>query len=430
MLISNILFFLNSVRNSNISKQASTYLFFKILDITIPFLILPFITREINPEEYGTYLLYVSLAPILLPLMTLSVDSSILLSFFKVNKKEFARYFSSSYLILLSSSIIVGCIIYFNKTLFSSISLLNEDYISLLIISCLFQINSNLALNIFQAKKEPKKYGYFSLSLTIIKNTLVLIFVFFLKMEAKGLIYAQLISSAFFFIISIIVFNYYKLLTFNLSWSFTKDSLLIGFPLTLHQVGSWLSTTSTRIIIGGIMGAAAVGSFGVGATIGLVVALVQDSFNKAFAPYLFEQLKIFNNEIEIKLINLTYLYNISLFLFAIFLGVAGYYSLEFIFGNNYAGSRNVVIYLCLAYAFDGMYKMHVNYIFFVKKTHLVFIITTISGLLNIFFSYFLVKKFGISGGAISMCIINLIAYLISWVLGNKVFPMNWFNFKK
>lgn len=177
------------------------------------------------------------------------------------------------------------------------------------------------------------------------------------------------------------------------------------------------------------MGAASVGSFGVGATIGLVVALVQDSFNKAFAPYLFDQLKYFNDEIELKLIKLTYLYNISLLLFSIIIGITGFYSIDFIFGNNYTGSRSVVIYLCLAYAFDGMYKMHVNYIFFTKKTHLIFIITTISGMLNVIFSYFFVSKYGISGGAFSMCIINLIAYLISWFIGNKVFPMNWFNFK-
>ena len=161
----------------------------------------------------------------------------------------------------------------------------------------------------------------------------------------------------------------------------------------------------------------------------MIVAFTQDSFNRAFAPYLFNQLQSFNQSVEVKLIKITYGYNIGLLVFAIIIGVVGYFSVGLLFGSSYEQSKNVVIFLCLAYAFDGMYKMHVNYIFFTKKTQLIFLITLTTGLLNIFLSYLFVTKFGIAGGAISLCVINFIAYLLSWYIGNRVFPMAWFRLK-
>jgi len=55
----------------------------------------------------------------------------------------------------------------------------------------------------------------------------------------------------------------------------------------------------------------------------------------------------------------------------------------------------------------------VNYIFFTKRTSLIFLITLTTGLLNILLSYLFVKNFGISGGAISLCLINFVSYLLS-----------------
>ena len=298
-----------------------------------------------------------------------------------------------------------------------------------MILACFFQFHSNLALNIYQVRQEPIKYGIFSLSLTIVRNALILILLFYFNLDGKGIIYGHLFSNILFFLISIYLFWSLKLFTLKLSKAFILDNIKVGYPLSLHQFGSWLASFATRIIVGGILGTAAAGSFGVGATIGMIVLFTQDSFNRAFAPYLFTQLQAFNKSVEGKLVKITYGYNFGLLIFAIVIGVVGYLSIVLLFGSPYEQSKKVVMYLCLAHAFDGMYKMHVNYIFFTKRTHLIFLITLTTGLLNVLLSYFFVMKFGISGGALSLCVINFIGYLLSWYIGNKVFPMEWFRFK-
>lgn len=423
----NISEILKIAKSSKLVKDSGIYFGFKIIDKLFPLFLLPIITRKLGPEEYGLFVLYTALSSVVLPLMTVSVDSSILLNYFKVKKDEFRSYFSSGYVLLIISSILVGSLVWMFREYLSDMASFPTELVLILLIACFFQFHSNLALNIFQVRQQPTKYGIYSISLTITRNALMLLMIFCFEMEGIGIIYGNVLAYLLFFIVSIFLFLNSKLYTTNLRKDFIIDNIVVGYPLSLHRFGSWLASAATRIIIGGILGTAAAGSFGVGATIGLVVSFIQDSFNRAYAPYLFNQLKNFNERIELKLIKLTYIYNVGLLVLSILIGVVGYFSIGFIFGSSYEQSKAVVIYLCLAYAFDGMYKMHVNYIFFIKKTYIIFFITLTTGGLNILFSYIFVSAYGIVGGAISLCIINFLGYLLSWYIGNRVFPMSWFR---
>lgn len=281
----------------------------------------------------------------------------------------------------------------------------------------------------FQVKKQPKYYGIYSLSQSITKNGLMLLFVVFFDMKWDGMILGYIIGYFLFFLISIFLFNKTRLFTKSINKEFIIDNIKVGFPLSLHLASGWLSSSATRIIVSSLLGTAATGSFGIGATIGMVVLFIQDSFNKAFIPFLFEKLNNFNIEIEKQLIRLTYIYNISLLLFSLIIGVFGYFFLETIFGVAYSEGKVVVLFIALAHAFNGMYKMHVNYIFFVKKTHLIFIISTTTGSLNIILSYLFINSWGLIGAAISLCVINIVGYLLAWYIGNRVYPMNWFRLR-
>jgi O-antigen/teichoic acid export membrane protein len=398
-----------------------------MINALIPVLILPIITRILSPEDYGVVVIYTAISGIALPLLTLSVDSSILLNFFKVEKKDFSSYFSSGYLlIIISSCIFIPIILLFRKSI-AELTSFPYEWVSVLLLTCFLQIHSNLTLHLFQVKRKPLKYGVFSIAQTAITNALLLYLLILRGMNYEGIMVAYFMSALLFFVISMYIYQSNGLFTKRIRKDFVIDNMKVGYPLSLHVIGSWLANSATRIIIGGILGTAAAGSFGVGATIGLVVSLIQDSFNKAYVPYLFDQLNNFTEKTEAKLIKLTYIYNLGLLVFAIAIGLAGYFTVGFIFGAEYENAKSIVLLIAVAYAFNGMYKMHVNYIFFTKNTQYIFYITLSTGLLNILLSYLLVSSLGIVGGAVSLCIINFLGYLLSWYIGNKVFPMRWFD---
>ncbi|MFZ2410220.1 MAG: hypothetical protein WAW23_01485, partial [Candidatus Methanoperedens sp.] len=406
-----------------------TYTFFKICDKVVPFLLLPIITRALEPQEFGMFILFQAIAGVVLPFMTLSVDSSILLNYFKVKPIDFKEYFSSGYFLLLISSLVVSLGIYATRVPIARLTEFPSQWVIVTTLFCFFQFHSNLALNMFQVRREPQKYGIYSLSLTITKNLLMLLLIFVFGMKWEGMILGYLGGHALFSALGLLLFKKDKLFSKNIRRDFLVDNMKVGYPLSLHQMGAWAASSATRVVVAGLLGSAATGSFGVGAAFGMVVLFVQDSFNKAFTPYLFEKLNDFNDTKESQMIKLTYIYNICLLSFATLMGLCGYLFIDVLFGHMYSAGKVVVFFMSLAYAFEGMYKMHVNYIFYTKKTHLILLITMTSGALNIILSYYFIKFYGLMGASLSLFVINVCCYLLAWYIGNHVFPMRWFQFK-
>ena len=56
-------------------------------------LLLPIVTRQLTVDEFGIFVLFQAIASIILPISTLSIDSSILLNYYKIQKDKFNKYF-------------------------------------------------------------------------------------------------------------------------------------------------------------------------------------------------------------------------------------------------------------------------------------------------------------------------------------------------
>jgi O-antigen/teichoic acid export membrane protein len=178
-----------------------------------------------------------------------------------------------------------------------------------------------------------------------------------------------------------------------------------------------------------LIGTAATGSFGVGSIYGTMISVLQNAFNRAYKPYLYRNLKNSNEQTKNKLVRITYLYNSGLFVFSLLVGVVGILVNNLIFGQGYNDSKIFIIWMTLGNAFNGMYKMHINYIFYTKKTYYLLYITLFLGVLNTGLSYWLIGKYGAVAGAQVFLLTQLFGYLLSWYIGNKLIPMPWFKIK-
>jgi Na+-driven multidrug efflux pump len=71
--------------------------------------------------------------------------------------------------------------------------------------------------------------------------------------------------------------------------------------------------------------------------------------------------------------------------------------------------------------------MVVNYIFFIKKTHLISIITFSTAALNLVLNYFFITLYGSVGAAKATALCMFIEFVAVWMLANKLYPMPWFK---
>lgn len=420
--------FLNKLRKSTLVRDSGTYTILNFTEKAIPFLILPILTRVLSKDDIGYFILYQSIVEIIIPMMTFNIDSSILINYYKLENKRFSVYFSNG--IFLFIIIYPLILILFNvfSTQISNLISFPEYWLNAVYLIVFFMFLTNLRQHIWRIKHKIIYYAFFTIGISLFRNGIGLIFVFNTFLGWKGLILGNLIGYGIFSILAVITFFKFGLIKFEKSIPFIRDCLKTGLPLSIHKLGIWLGNAANKIIIISILGAAATGSYGIGATFATIITLVEDAFNKAFQPYLYEQLTNINDSKRIGLVKLTfyvYAFIISISILSFIFGVV---MVDVIFGSQYIDTKGFILPLVLAAMFKGLYKLHVNYIIFTKKTILVTKITISTGILNIILAYLFIKNFGLVGAAYSLLIINLIQYVLMFIEGNKQYPLPWLSF--
>jgi Na+-driven multidrug efflux pump len=99
--------------------------------------------------------------------------------------------------------------------------------------------------------------------------------------------------------------------------------------------------------------------------------------------------------------------------------------LKFFVSRNFYFAYKYVLWIALGYAFQGMYFMVVNYIFYVKKTYILAWVTFTSAGVNIVLNYFFIKANGAIGAAQATTITFFVQFIMVWILSAKVYKMPW-----
>lgn len=416
------------IYKSSLVKHAGVYTVSNLLEKGIPFAILPILTRILSKDDVGFYTLYQAVLALLIPLYTLSIDSSIILNYFKIDRNKFKIYFSNGIFLFSIIFIVLTGISFIFSEQISDLANFPFFWFILIIFIVALQFFTTLRKSLWQIKDQPKKYAYFSVGLSLIKNLSGLFLIIYTDYGWKGIILGHLVGQLIFSLFSFITFYNQGLIVGVLNKTYIFDLLRIGAPLSLHRFGAWLSDSLNRIVIASLIGVAATGSYGIGATFGIIVTIAQDSFNRAYVPYLFKNLKVYSEEVRRKLVKTTTYFYIGIMLFALLISVVGYFGVGIVFGEQYNETRSFIVPLVFAAAFNGLYKIHANYIFFTKKTYKIMFITLFMGLANIALVYYLVIDYGILGAAYATLSIQIFSYLFTFYISNKIYPL--FIFKR
>jgi O-antigen/teichoic acid export membrane protein len=412
------------ILNSSLFKASGIYTLSSIINAAIPFLLLPLLTRYLSPEEYGIVSMYALLLSITSVFTGLSVHGAINRAYFDGKINNYKEYVWNSLIILFISSSFTFLLYNLLANYISNFTGVPASWIWTVVLVSFFQFVINSLLVIYQAQLLAFKYSKIQIGQSLVNAILTILFVIILLWGWKGRLLAQILSVLFFGIMAFfILYKYYTEKKINLYY--IKHALKFGVPLIPHTIGGMLMTLTDRFIINNLLGLEKVGIYMVGLQLGMVLAIITESFNKAYAPWLFEKLNQNNEDIKRKIVMFTYIY----FLFIIFLAFLLFFMLKILFpifiGEKFLKAEKVILWILLGNAFNGMYYMVVNYIFYTYKSHILAIITFIVGLLNVPITLLFVKFYEEVGAAQSFMIINMLMFLFTWILSARVYPMNW-----
>ncbi len=399
-----------------------------ILNASIPFILLPILTRVLTPADYGVVAMFFLAQGVFAAFSGLSVQGAIAVRYFQLASSELANYIGACIRILLISTTALALLILaFGDWLVKLTGVpLVWLTVAVIISGCQFLINIQLAL--WQVTGKAIKYGFFQVSQTFFNMTISLLLVLYWEMAWKGRVLGHSVVVIFFGALSLLLLYKGSLLSFSRDWRIHAiNAMKFGVPLIPHVIGGLLIIAADRLIIVRLLDLTQAGIYMVALQIGQCIGLITDCFNKAYAPWLINNLSKSNEFFRIKVVRFTYLYFFIVSILAAGLGILSQLLLQYFVGKSFQEAGDLVLYTAFGFAFGGCYFMVTNYIFFENKTKFLALVTLVSGLVNIPLMFILVSNNGIIGAGQAFMLTNLISFLGTWLLAHKTHPMPWWR---
>lgn len=408
-------------------RSTGIYTLASFLNAAIPFLLMPYLTRILNPADYGMIAMFTLFMGFASPIVSLSISSAISTRYFEngVGRYALASYIGSSvFLLLINTTIVLVVALLFNSIL-TEYTALNSSYLMLAILVVFFQTITTVQLAILQVKNQVVSYGMIQIFQTVLNVLITICLVGNFGFKWEGRVYAQSLSVLIVASLSMWMLIRNKSIIFKINKKYVKHVFFFGAPLIFHSIGGYLIGMVDRIFIAKMVNMKEAGLYTLAFQLGSVLNLLMMAVNTALIPWLYKNMKEGKYEMKIKMVKLTYIFFTAL-IGAVFTGsfIAPYF-MAFFVGKIFLGATYYIFWVLLGFAFNGMYLLIAPYVCYVGKTSFLAYATFTAGLINIPLCYYLIQKNGAIGAPQSTAIANLIGFLFTWFLANKVYKMPW-----
>jgi len=368
-------------------KNISSFLLINLLPQLSGFILLKVYTDNFTVEEFGLYNALMAIPPLLSVFISLQLHSAIGRFYFEYDEEhKKKRVLGTIVTLSILSSIVITLVLFFMAEFLSGI-LFNNKFLdigyelrAILLLSLV-----NVFVSIFNSLLVVQEKGS-----SIVKRVAVITLLQVLTIFVYIVLYdAQVLS-----VITVLLF--YSCVNLIIVCLQAKGCFVIcvdgeylnslykySLPLIFHQMGGYLFNFSSVIILTNKLTLADVALFSVLFKLATLKKIVVNSFNSAWQPSAFKKLRASRGG-GILYIKKTYEDFIFYFyvMYIVFILLIKLVVLNWLPEEYY----DVIDYIPLilgAYLFRLLYCFATTLVFFDKKTHLIPVITTIAGIINV-----------------------------------------------
>jgi O-antigen/teichoic acid export membrane protein len=384
-------------------------------------LLLPLYTHILTPADYGK----IAIVNLVITVVNIILTSGQSTAFFRfyfqnedynIKRKLIGTVFL--YLVVSAAVILFPVILGLGFAVgawFKETDLLPLIRIALL--GAFFEVGSVIPFAIFRAEQRGAQYASLSFMRFLLNIILNIIAVAVLHWGVWGVIYANVLTAALFFIVCL------GLIWHSIIWridaSLLKQLLGFGLPLVPAGLASWALTFSDRFFLERYAGLSQVGIYAVGYSIAGIVNVIMGWFNTAWGPYYFSVAQ----QAEAKEIYARVLtYALALFtLIGLGLSLFAKEILLLFAPPVYAQAAAIVPLIVLAYLFFEMNYLSVGLDLTGKTGYYPFIIGS-AAIVNLGLNFLLIPRWGMMGAAWATVLSYLLLPLMIYPLAQRLFP--------
>ncbi len=414
-----------------IFSDAIIYTIGSVFNRLLPFLLLPIYTLYFPPAEYGIFSLVYSFWFFVSVFYLYGMETAFQKLFLEAGDEATKKkIYSSTLLLIFSTSVVFSIIIYFLSDLISSQitgSSSNGYLIRLLAFILLADSLYRFPMILINSIQRSKLYSFLN-SIAVVLNVAVnIILIVYYKQGIEAIFYSYLVSYTFLFIISF--FSTAKYFAVSIQ-SETVKHLLKNAHLFLYY-GLFLISIDLidRFILEYFKGSAEVGIYSASYRIGIVMNLVITGFKVAWTPF-FMNLKGEEGNKEIFSKVFTYFCYGGLVVFLLFslladdlvkINIGGFTLLN----EKYWSGLVIIPYILLAYLFSGLY-LNLNVASFFQNKIKYLIISSAAGCVsNIALNFILIPQYSIIGAAIATMLSYMIMFLVLYYFSQRIYRIGY-----
>lgn len=402
-------------KKNNLEKNTILLTIGTFLNKGLQFILIPFFSRWLSTEDYGTYDLYVTYITLLIPIITLACGDAIFrFGVDKDSKDEKSKYISNGASIIFLNL--------FLSTIFVFIIYLWKGWEYALPFACLLVVDvfNNFLQGTLRALRRLDIYSFCTAISTCFTAIFVFVLVKMLNMGLAGMLYGyaiggligNMIIAAKAHIFSYIKFSSTKLKT-------VKELISYSYALIPNNVGWWVINASDRMIINLLWGAKANGIYAIAAKIPNFCTALFSVFNISWQEAATDAVDSkTRNEYYTKVYNQMVTVLVSLCAGII---CCNFIFFGYIFDDKYMDAANYVPLLITSAVFGAVAQFYGGIQISLKHPKANGVTTAIAAVLNVLLHFALAKMMGLYAAAISTLVSHaFLVYIRKILLRKKV----------
>ena len=400
----------------NIIKSISLFSLSAFLPQVSNFFLLPFTTKYLTNSDFSIYGTILAYNMLLQGFKSLGTDVVFVNSFFK-DKLNWKNTWSKYLGIRFIWKHIFLCIQFSFLYLFVELEDLGDNKIKIILLLVLsdyfFSVSNDIGGRYYISAKKPKLY----FKLTIIS-------VFFSSFVNYYLIvycnygYLSWFIASFVFAFVSYIFNFYYLFfslklfpKFNFDLEFLTNTLKVSLPLVPHNYSSFLLHSSDRIVLDKLnVSNEDIGNYNIAYMIVNMLDRFGDAVGFVISPIVNEFFAKYNEEAELKARNFLFATQLFFILITSSFALLSKEIFSFFFNDIYTENISLIAtIMVMGMTFRPMYWATVNKLMFYEKTNIIWKISTVSGILNVFLNLIFIPVFGFYTAVITtnLCLLIL-----------------------
>lgn len=408
---------------SRMVRSMGIYTIANIINAGIPFLLLPILTNYLSTSDYGVLSNFNAMVNLMIPFVGINLMSSAQIQYLKedINNKD---YLTSGFRFNMILAVIFSGVIFFLNETLSSLTGVPGELLYVLAVYALFSTVIEVLLAIWRMEDKAINYGAFRIGRTILELSLVLTFVVGFRMDFEGSIYGMIIAYTVGCLVAVAILFKKNLIFGAFRLDYLKHAINYGVPLIPHTLSGIAIMYSDKLILTHYHGLDSNGIYSVGFMVGQIIGLLQTSFNQAWVPWVFQKLKVGKNEDKLRMVKITYLYIIGILIAVFFLWLIMPVIYMF-FGKDFQAGMDLVLWIALGFAFNGMYKMVSVYIFYLEKTMIIAFASFGVAVMNVILNFAFIPEYGPQGAAVATMMSMGTQFLVIWFIASRLIKMPW-----